>query len=122
MLISFHNFFFVSFDPAGFVTVDKPPIALWVQAASAKLLGYGGFTLLLPQVLEGLGSIALVYHLVRRVFGPWAACFSGLVMAFSPVSVAVDRYNNTDACLVLILLLAAWALGLAAETGNRRIL
>jgi 4-amino-4-deoxy-L-arabinose transferase-like glycosyltransferase len=122
MLINLHNFFFVSFDPVGFVTVDKPPVALWIQTAFAKLFGYRGFTLILPQVLEGLGAIALVYHLVRRRFGGWAALLSALVVALSPVSVAVDRYNNTDACLVLVMLLAAWALSVAAETGNRRIL
>src|SRR5580693_1210988 len=73
MLMNLHNFFFVSFDPVGFVTVDKPPVALWIQTAFTKLFGYRGFTLILPQVLEGLGAIALVYHLVRRRFGGWAA-------------------------------------------------
>ncbi len=119
MLVNWHNFFFVSFDPAGFVTVDKPPVSLWIQTAFAKLLGYRGFTLILPQTLEGLGALILVYHLVRRRFGSWAALFSALLLAVSPVSVAVDRYNNTDACLVLVLLLAAWALFKAVETGNR---
>ena len=122
MLMNWHNFFFVSFDPVGFVTVDKPPVSLWVQTAFAKLLGYRGFTLILPQVLEGLGAMALVYQLVRRRFGAWAALGAALVVAFSPVSVAVDRYNNTDACLVLVLLLAAWALMRATETGSRRYL
>ncbi len=122
MMINWHNFFFVSFDPVGFVTVDKPPVALWIQTAFAKLFGYRDFTLILPQILEGLCALVLVYHLVRRRFGAGAALFSALVMAFSPVSVAVDRYNNTDACLVLVLLLSAWALSLAAEMGNRKLL
>ena len=59
MMMNWHNFFFVSFDPVGFVTVDKPPVALWIQTAFAKLFGYRGFTLILPQVLEGLGTIIL---------------------------------------------------------------
>ncbi len=122
MLMNWHNFFFVSFDPAGFVTVDKPPVSLWIQTAFAKLLGYRGFILILPQVLEGIGALALVYHLVRRRFGPWAALFSALLVAISPVSVAVDRYNNTDACLVLVLLFAAWAFLKAVETGSRPVL
>lgn len=122
MLMSFHNFFFVSFDPGGFVTVDKPPMALWVQTLSAKLLGFKGFSLIIPQVLEGLGSIAILYHLVRRRFGAGAALISGLVLALMPVSVAVDRYNNTDACLVLVLLLAAWALLRAVEKGSAPLL
>ncbi len=119
MMMNWHNFFFVSFDPVGFVTVDKPPVSLWIQTVFAKLFGYRGFTLIIPQVLEGLGALMLVYHLVRRRFGPGAALFSALAIALSPVSVAVDRYNNTDACLVLVMLLSAWALSRAAETGNR---
>ena len=122
MLMNLHNFFFVSFDPLGFVTVDKPPLSLWVQTLFAKLFGYHGFTLILPQVLEGLGALILVYLLVRPRFGPWAALASGLVMALCPVSVAVDRYNNTDACLVLVLLLAALAFMRAVEPGSRRFL
>ena len=122
MLLNWHNFFFVSFDPAGFVTVDKPPVALWIQTAFAKMFGYRGFTLILPQVLEGLCAVLLVYHLVRRRFGSWAGLSSALVLTLMPVSVAVDRYNNTDACLVLVLLLSAWVLSLAAEKGNRKLL
>ncbi len=122
MMMNCHNFFFVSFDPVGFVTVDKPPVALWVQTLFTKLFGYKGFTLILPQVLEGLGAVALLYHLVRRRFGVWAALLSALGLALTPVSVAVDRYNNTDACLVLVLLLSSWALIRASETGDRRLL
>lgn len=118
MLMSWHNFFFVSFDPAGWVTVDKPPVSLWIQTLFAKVFGYKGFILILPQVLEGLASIALLYGLVRRPFDAWAALLAALVMALSPVSVAVDRYNNTDACLVLVLLLSAWALLRAVEKSN----
>src|SRR3954452_13475092 len=68
MLISWHNFFFVSFD-SGFVSVDKPPLGLWIQAASAKLFGFHGLTLLLSQALAGFLCVALLYHLVRRAFG-----------------------------------------------------
>jgi 4-amino-4-deoxy-L-arabinose transferase-like glycosyltransferase len=119
MLMKWHNFFFVSFDPTGWVTVDKPPVSLWIQTLSAYLLGYKGFSLILPQVLEGLGSVVLVWALVRRRFDAWAALFAGLVMALSPVSVAVDRFNNTDACLVLVLLVAAWFLVRAIESANQ---
>lgn len=122
MLMSWHNFFFVSFDPLGWVTVDKPPVALWAQALSAYLFGFKGFSLILPQVLEGLASMALVWALVRRRFDAWAALFAAAVMALSPISVAVDRYNNVDACLVLVLLCSAWALVRATETANRWLL
>src|SRR5947209_11681432 len=81
MLTSWHNFFFVSFD-AGFVTVDKPPVGLWIQAASAYLFGLGdGLSLLIPQALAGVLSVALLYHLVRKAFSPVAGIVAALVLA-----------------------------------------
>ncbi|HEX2186415.1 MAG TPA: glycosyltransferase family 39 protein, partial [Chloroflexota bacterium] len=119
MLASWHNFFFVSFD-AGFVSVDKPPLGLWVQAASAKLFGFSGLSLLLPQAIAGVLSVALLYHLVRRSFGPVAGLLAALALAVTPISVAVQRNNNVDALLILALLLAAWAFFIAAERGSLR--
>ena len=120
MLTSWHNFFFVSFDPGGFVTVDKPPLGLWVQAASAALFGFNGISLLLPQALAGVLSVVLLYHLVRRTFGPTAGLLAALALAVTPISVAANRNNTMDSLLVLALLLAAWAVIRAAETGRLR--
>src|SRR5579884_239329 len=120
MLTSWPNFFFASFDPGGFVSVDKPPLAFWVQAASARLLGFGGLSLLLPQALAGLASVGLVYALVRRAFGALAGLLAALVLAITPIGVAMSRENHPDGLLVLTLLLAAWALCRAAETGRLR--
>lgn len=119
-LTSWHNFFFNSFDPGGFVTVDKPPLGLWVQTASAALLGFNGVSLLLPQAAAGVLSVLLLYHLVRRVFGPVAGLTAALVLAVTPISVAANRNNTMDSLLVLALLLAAWAVIRAAETGRLR--
>lgn len=120
MLESWRNFFYNAYDPGGFISVDKPPVALWAQVASAKLLGFSSLSLLLPQALEGVAAVLLTYYLVRRVFGSGAGLLAGLVLAVMPVNVAVDRTNNTDSMLALVLLLAAWAWSLAAETGRRR--
>ncbi len=79
MLESWHNFFFVSFDPGGFVTVDKPPLGFWIQAASAKLFGFSGFSILLPEALAGVLSVGVLYHLVRRVFGAVRRAAGGAV-------------------------------------------
>ncbi len=122
MLASWHNFFFNSFDPAGFVSLDKPPLAFWIQAASAKLFGFGSLSLFLPQVLEGVLAIVVLYHLVQRHFGVAAGLVAALVLAVSPVSVAVDRSNNTESLLILVLLLAVWALVCATERGSLRLL
>ncbi len=118
MTMSWHNFFYDSFDPGGFVTVDKPPVALWVQTIFAKLFGYKVPVLILPQMLEGLCSIGLVYYLVRRRFDSCAALLAAFTLAVCPISVAVDRYNDTDGCLAMILLLAACFIAKAAEGGK----
>jgi 4-amino-4-deoxy-L-arabinose transferase-like glycosyltransferase len=120
MLGSWHNFLFNSFDPAGFVSVDKPPLALWLQAASARLLGFSAWSIHLPQAIEGVASIALLYHIIQRRFGRVAGLLAALFLALTPISVAVDRSNNTDSCLVLCLLAAAWVLSVSAESGSRR--
>ena len=122
MAMNWHNFLYNAFDPAGFISVDKPPVAIWLQVVSVKLFGFRPFSIFLPQVLEGVGSVWLLFHLVRRRFGSSAGLLSALFLAITPVWVAVNRTNNTDSCLVLVLLLATWALLKAAEEGNRRLL
>jgi 4-amino-4-deoxy-L-arabinose transferase-like glycosyltransferase len=115
---NWHNFLFASFDPEGFLAVDKPPVAFWIQAAWVKLFGFDGLGLRLPQVFEGVAAIGLLYHLVARRFGAGAGLLAALFLAVTPLSIAVDRSNNTDGCLVLTMLLAAWPLLLAAERGR----
>ncbi|MDD1690786.1 MAG: glycosyltransferase family 39 protein [Methanoregula sp.] len=101
--------FFNSFDAAGFITVDKPPVGLWVQAASAALLGFSGWSLVLPQALAGVGSVALVYLIVSRAFGKPAGLVSALALAITPIFVAVSRNGTMDGVLIFVLLLAVWA-------------
>ncbi|HEX5530539.1 MAG TPA: glycosyltransferase family 39 protein [Methylomirabilota bacterium] len=119
MMAGWHTFFYNAFDPAGFVSVDKPPVALWIQVASVKVWGFRPLAVLLPQVLEGVAAVALLAHLVRRHWGPAAGALAGLFLALTPIAVAVDRSGNTDTGLVLVLLAASWALLLAAERGGR---
>src|SRR5438105_7517633 len=122
MLQNWHNFFFASYDAGGFISVDKPPVALWIQALSAKIFGFSGLSLLMPEALAGVASVALVYFLVRRIFGTPAAFVAAMVMALTPIAAAVERTNNTDALLVFTLLLAAWAITLATEKGKLMLL
>jgi 4-amino-4-deoxy-L-arabinose transferase-like glycosyltransferase len=61
MTVSWHNFFFNSSDPSGVVSLDKPPLAFWGQTLSAELFGFSPFSVLLPQALEGLVSILVLY-------------------------------------------------------------
>ena len=99
--------FYGAFDPAGFISLDKPPVAFWIQAAFASVLGFSGWTIHLPQALAGIASVAILYRLVRRPFGAAAGLIAALMLAIAPISVAVDRSNNTDSWLVFFLLLAA---------------
>ena len=99
--------FYNSFDPAGFISLDKPPAAFWIQAAFAWLLGFSGWSIHLPQALAGVASVGLLYRLVRRPFGRRRRCLAALLLAIMPIAVAVDRSNNTDSWLVFFLLLAA---------------
>ena len=122
MLASWHNFFFVSFDRGGLVSVDKPPLALWVEAASAKLFGYSGVTILLPEALAGVLAVWMLYVLVARYFGRVAGIVAALALAVSPVSVSINRDNNPDALLALLLVLAAYSGARAVESGRLRTL
>jgi 4-amino-4-deoxy-L-arabinose transferase-like glycosyltransferase len=120
MLTSWHNFFFASFDSGGFVSLDKPPLGFWIQAASAKLFGFSGWSLLLPEALAGVLSVALLYYLVARVFGRGAGLVAALVLALTPVSVVTNRNNTIDSLLILVLLLSIWTISLAIERGKLR--
>jgi len=120
MLQNWHNFFYVAFDPGGYVAVDKPPLGLWIQALSAMVFGFNGWALMLPQALAGVFAVALLYHLVRRVFGPTAGVLAALILALTPISIAANRNNTMDSQLVLTSLLAAWAVSKAAGNGKLR--
>ena len=100
--------FFNSFDPAGFITVDKPPVGLWVQVASAALFGYSGWSLVLPQALAGVGSVGLIYLIVSRPFGKATGLVSAFALATTPIFAAVSRNETPDGLLIFVLLLAVW--------------
>ena len=109
MVVSWRNFFFASFDPGGYITVDKPPVALWIEAMSVRMFGYSSWTLLLPSALAGTASVALLFSIVRRHFGAVAATIAALVLAVTPVSVSVNRLNLPEPFMILFLVAAAWA-------------
>jgi 4-amino-4-deoxy-L-arabinose transferase-like glycosyltransferase len=108
MSSSWHNFLYASLDPSGVMTVDKPPLSLWVQALSVRAFGYNSLSVLVPQALMGVASVALVYDLVWRRFGRIGGFIAGLALAVTPIMVAVSRHNNPDALLVLCCVAALW--------------
>jgi 4-amino-4-deoxy-L-arabinose transferase-like glycosyltransferase len=117
---SWHNFFSNSFDAAGVMTVDKPPLALWVQALSVRAFGFSSWSMLVPQALMGVGTVALAYDVTRRVFGRPAGFVAGLVLALTPITVAISRHNNPDALVVLCSTAALWFTVRALLDGRTR--
>ena len=117
---SWKAFFFGSFDQSNFITVDKTPGSLWVMEISGRILGFSQWSMLVPQALEGVASVALLYAAVKRWFGPPAGLIAGLVLALTPVAALMFRFNNPDALLVLLMTAAAYTLVRAIETGRTK--
>ncbi len=122
MSASWHDFVFGAFDPAGTVTVDKLPGALWVQALALRILGFHEWALVAPQVLEGAATILVLYRAVRRLAGELAAITAATVLALAPVTVALNRGNVSDSLLILLTVLAADATAAALLSGRARTL
>jgi 4-amino-4-deoxy-L-arabinose transferase-like glycosyltransferase len=117
---SWHNFLWASLDRSGLMTVDKPPLALWVQALSARIFGFHPLSILVPQALMGVAAAGLVYDLTRRRFGRPAGFTAGIVLALTPMAVAISRHNNPDQLLILCCVAALWFAIRALEDGRTR--
>ncbi len=100
--------------------MDKTPASLWVMELSGRIFGFSQWSMLVPQALEGVASVGLLYAAVRRWFGPPAGLIAGLVLALTPVAALMFRFNNPDALLVLLMTAAAYALVRAIENGRAR--
>jgi 4-amino-4-deoxy-L-arabinose transferase-like glycosyltransferase len=120
MSSNWHDFLFASLDKGGLMTVDKPPLALWAQALSVRLFGFHSLSILVPQALEGVATVALVYDLVRMRFGRLGGFVAGLALALTPIAVAISRHNNPDALLVLLCVGALWCTVRALERRSTR--
>ena len=118
--MSWKALFFGSSDAAGFITVDKPPLSLWVMGLSARLFGVSAWSILVPQALMGVAAVGVLYATVRRWASPAAGLLAGAVLAFTPVATLMFRFNNPDALLVLLMTLAAWATVRALERASWR--
>lgn len=117
---SWKAFFFAASDSAGSITVDKTPASVWVMALSVRLFGLSSWSILVPQAVMGVASVALLHATVRRWHGDAAALVAGAVAAVTPVAVLMFRFNNPDALLVLSLVAAAYATVRAVETASIR--
>jgi 4-amino-4-deoxy-L-arabinose transferase-like glycosyltransferase len=118
MTLSWHNFFFGAFEPGASVSIDKPPIDLWLQVLSVKLLGFSSTTLKLPEAFAGIATVPLLHACVRRVWGPAAGLAAALAIAVLPVEVITSRSDTMDAVMMALIVLALLLLLRACETGR----
>ncbi|MCU7728596.1 glycosyltransferase family 39 protein [Actinoplanes sp. KI2] len=115
---SWKAWLFASLDAGNAITVDKPPAAMWVMGLSMRIFGVNSWSLLVPEALMGVASVALLYAAVRRWFGPVAGLLAGAALAVTPVAVLMFRFDNPDALLVLLMTAAAYATVRAVEKGS----
>lgn len=118
--VSWKAFFFGSLDAGNAITVDKPPAALWPMALSVRLFGLGSWAILVPEVLMGVGTVAVVHAAVRRRSGPAAGLIAGAVLALTPVAALMFRFNNPDALLALLMALTVHFVVRALEDGRTK--
>jgi 4-amino-4-deoxy-L-arabinose transferase-like glycosyltransferase len=117
---SWKAFLFGSLDSSNFITVDKTPASLWVMELSGRAFGFSSWSLLVPQALEGVAAVGVLYATVRRWFSPAAALIAGAALALTPVATLMFRFDNPDALLVLVMTLAAYTITRAVESGLTR--
>ena len=117
---SWKAFLFGSVDASNFITVDKPAAFLWPMELSGRIFGFNSWSMLVPEALEGVATVGVLYATVRRWFGPAAGLIAGAVTALTPVAVLMFRFDNPDAALVLVLTLGAYATTRAVESGHTR--
>lgn len=119
MSMSWHNFIYGAFDPAGTVTLDKLPGSLWLQALAVRALGFHTWVIALPQAVEGVLTVLVLYRAVQRLAGPNAGLIAMIIVAVSPATVALNRGNISDSLMILLLVLAADAVSSAIAGGSQ---
>jgi 4-amino-4-deoxy-L-arabinose transferase-like glycosyltransferase len=119
MSMSWHNFIYGAFDPAGTVTLDKLPGAFWVQALAVRAFGFHTWVIVAPQAIEGVLTVLVLYRAVQRLAGPAAGLIAAGIVAVSPATVALNRDNISDSLMILFLVLAADAVSAALASGSQ---
>ncbi len=112
--------FFGALDAPGWITIDKPPLSIWVMGLSVRVFGLSAWSLLLPQALMGVATVGILFAAVRRWTGARAGLLAALVLAITPVAVLIFRFDDPDALLTLLLVAAAWSLTRGIDTGRMR--
>ncbi|WP_084531534.1 glycosyltransferase family 39 protein [Nocardia miyunensis] len=111
---------FASLDPGNGITVDKPPAAMWVMALSGRIFGFSAWSMLMPEALIGVATVALLYGAVRRCAGYAAGLIAGAALALTPVAALMFRYDNPDALMMLLVVAAAYCVVRALRSPGTR--
>jgi 4-amino-4-deoxy-L-arabinose transferase-like glycosyltransferase len=122
MALSWHNFFFGVYDPGGSLSIDKPPVDLWLQVISTQALGFSATTLKLPEALAGIASVPMLYVVVRRMWSGAAGVAAAAAMAVLPIEVITARSDTMDAVMMLVIVIALWLIVRAIESGRLALL
>ena len=120
MSLSLHNFFLGAFEPGGSLSIDKPPVDLWLQVVSVKVLGFSSTTLKLPEALAGTAAVPALYAAVRRMWTPGAAAAAAVALALLPIDVITSRSDTMDGVMMLCLVLALLCILRALDAGSTR--
>jgi 4-amino-4-deoxy-L-arabinose transferase-like glycosyltransferase len=118
--VDWKAWFFGSLDPGSFITVDKPPLSLWMMGLSARIFGYSSASMLLPDALCTVAAVGVLYATVKRAFGPAAGIAAALALATTPITVAIARVNNPDALPTLLLVASAFFTQKAIDSGKTK--
>jgi len=118
MTLSWHNFFFGAFEPGGSVSIDKPPVDLWLQVASVKLLGFSATSLKLPEALAGTAAVPLLFGAVRRMWSAPAGLAAAVAQAVLPIEVLTSRSDTMDGVMMALIVLALYLIVRASERGS----
>src|ERR1700758_2441499 len=118
MTLSWHNFFFGAFEPGASVSIAKPPVDLWLQVVSVKVLGFSSTTLKLPEALAGIASVPVLFEALRRLWNPVAGIAAAAALAVLPVEVITARSDTMDGVMMLLLVIALLLVAKAIESGG----
>jgi 4-amino-4-deoxy-L-arabinose transferase-like glycosyltransferase len=118
MTLSWHNFFFGAFEPGGSVSIDKPPVDLWLQVASVKLVGFSNTSLKLPEALAGTLAVPLLFGVVRRMWSTPAGLAAAVAQAVLPIEVITSRSDTMDGVMMALIVLALYLIVRANECGS----
>lgn len=114
--------FFGSSDWGNSITVDKPPLSLWMMVLSARIFGLSPMSILTPQALLGVLSTLLIYLIIRRNFGAAAALIGAIAFFTTPIISLMSRYNNPDPLMVALTLAAVYLVLKNIDSGRTKFL